>query len=46
MATGWVHDRGVWYFLTSSGAMATGRVWIAGRLSEFSASGAWLGYRS
>ena len=47
MATGWVATGGAWYWLDpATGAMATGRAECGGAWSDFSASGAWLGYSS
>lgn len=42
--TGWFLDGKTWYYLGKGGAMVTGRQTIDGRASNFSASGAWLGY--
>ena len=44
MVTGWLPSAGSWYYLSEDGSMVTGRVLIAGRYSDFSASGSWLGY--
>ena len=45
--TGWLLDAGSWYWLDpATGAMATGRAECGGAWSDFSASGAWLGYSS
>lgn len=44
MRTGWLLDRGTWYYLSGSGAMVTGKQTIDGKVSNFDASGAWLGY--
>lgn len=47
MATGWVATGGAWYWLDpATGAMAAGRAECGGAWSDFSASGAWLGYSS
>ena len=47
MATGWVAAGGAWYWLDpATGAMATGRAECGGAWSDFSGSGAWLGYSS
>lgn len=46
MSTGWLQQGSTWYWLDqSSGAMATGTVVVQGRASNFSSSGAWLGYQ-
>ena len=42
MATGWVKDRGTWYYLAPSGAMLTGTHVINGRTYVFDDSGAWV----
>jgi glucan-binding YG repeat protein len=40
MRTGWLWYGDEWYYLTSSGAMATGRQWIDGRTYYFDSQGA------
>ena len=39
MATGWLRDGDAWYYLTSSGAMATGSRWIDGTRYAFDGEG-------
>lgn len=46
MSTGWLNDRGAWYYMDSTGVMVTGTVSIDGRSSLFSSSGRWVGYAS
>ena len=42
MATGWLLQGGVWYYLDASGAMVTGSRTIGGKTYNFSSSGACL----
>ncbi|WP_196716775.1 N-acetylmuramoyl-L-alanine amidase [Actinomyces trachealis] len=47
MSTGWLKHAGSWYWLTPGrGNMATGVVLAEGQWSQFSSTGAWLGYTS
>ena len=39
MVTGWLRDGDAWYYLTSSGAMATGSRWIDGTRYAFDGEG-------
>jgi len=43
MKTGWLQLGSKWYYLKSSGEMATGKVDIGGKTYEFSNSGVWKG---
>lgn len=42
MATGWIRENGIWYYLKNSGAMATGRYYINQKWYCFKQSGAWV----
>lgn len=44
MKTGWVQDGAAWYYLNANGEMVTGQQTIDGVVSNFDASGVWLGY--
>ncbi|XNQ39636.1 hypothetical protein AA0X95_03360 [Bacillus sp. 1P10SD] len=39
MKIGWLYYNKKWYYLNSSGAMVTGRVWISGKWYYFNANG-------
>lgn len=44
VANGWVKSGNTWYYFDATGAMVTGEFEIDGKKSNFSSSGAWLGY--
>ena len=42
MVTGWLYNGGSWYYLTPSGAMATGHTLVDGTWRAFDGDGALL----